>query len=203
VVFGQAGNDTVLLVGCIPTPATVSGGDGNDLIVGGDEADTFFGGNGNDALFGFGGNDSLDGGAGNDALDGGGGNDALQGGTGFLDVLLGGDGNDVLSDADGVLLAWGGDGNDDMTLTFAADWTFNGTPVLPSGAISGGNGNDTIRVTSNNAGLKFDVSGDAGNDRIELYGTWNQVRVFGGAGTDTLKNRGTGLIDFNSIEVFE
>jgi hypothetical protein len=57
----------------------------------------------------------------------------------------------------------GGNGNDDLTLDFAADWTFNGTPELPSGAISGGNGNDTIRVTSDNAALQFDVSGDAGN----------------------------------------
>ena len=41
---------------------------------------------------------------------------------------------------------------------------------VPSGAISGGNGDDTIHVTSNNAALQFDVFGDAGNDRIELYG---------------------------------
>jgi hypothetical protein len=41
----------------------------------------------------------------------------------------------------------------------------------PSGAISGGNGNDTFRVTSNNSEMQFDVFGEAGNDRIELYVT--------------------------------
>ena len=118
-------------------------------------------------------------------------------------MLLGGDGNDVLSDPDGVLKALGGNGNDLIDLTFASAWNLNGSPVLPSGAISGGSGDDTIRVTSNNAGLQIDVFGDAGNDRIELYGTWNRARVFGGTGTDTLKNRGAGLIDLNSIEILE
>ena len=90
-------------------------------------------------------------------------------------------------------------GNDN----FAPDLDYNGSLILPPGVISGGNGDDMIRVTSNNAGMQFDVSGDAGNDRIELYGTWHKVRVLGGTGRDTVKNRGTGLVDLNGIEFLE
>ena len=64
-------------------------------------------------------------------------------------------------------------------------------------------GNDTIRVTTNNAAMQFDVSGDDGNDYIELHGVWNRVHVFGGLGSDTLKNRGTGQVDLNGIEVLQ
>jgi Ca2+-binding RTX toxin-like protein len=202
-VYGQAGNDVIQIAGCITTPARVFGGDGNDTIIGGDEADAFFGENGNDTLLGGGGNDSLDGGAGNDLLDGSSGNDALQGGAGFLDVLLGGDGNDVLSDPDGVRSASGGNGNDDMTLAFAANWNLSGSPIVPSSAISGGNGDDTIRLTSSTPELQFDVFGDNGKDRIELYGTWSKARVFGGNGTDTVKNRGIGQLKLSEIEIVE
>ena len=44
-------------------------------------------------------------------------------------MLLGGDGNDALADPDGVLTAWGGNGNDDMTLAFATNWNLNGSPI--------------------------------------------------------------------------
>ena len=59
----------------------------------------------------------------------------------------------------------------------------------------------TIRITSNAPGIQFDVSGDNGKDRIELEGTWTKVRVYGGNGTDTLKNRGIGSIEISGIEL--
>lgn len=203
LVYGQAGADVILFTGRITTPVWADGGDGDDLIVGGDEVDAFFGGNGNDTLLGGGGDDYLDGGAGNDYLDGGPGNDTLQGGTGYLDVLIGGSGNDVLLDPDGVARASGGAGNDIITIVFAPDWNNNGSPVLPAGAISGGNGDDTIRVTSNHPAMRFDVSGGNGDDRIELYGAWDRARISGGNGIDTLKNRGTGTIELHGIEIYE
>lgn len=58
-----------------------------------------------------------------------------------------------------------------------------------------------IRVSTDNSALRLDVSGDDGDDRIESSGTWERLRVFGGNGTDTLKNRGVGLLDITSIEL--
>jgi Ca2+-binding RTX toxin-like protein len=185
VVFGQAGDDVILVAGNVAVPAEVYGGDGNDYLHGGA------------------GDDILHGGAGNDIVQAGSGNDVLDGGTGFLDVLIGGAGNDVMTDPDGVAQASGGAGDDTITITFAPDWNYNGSFSLPAGAISGGEGNDTIRVTSAKAGMSFDVSGGGGDDRIELYGVWTAARVHGGKGTDTLMNRGIGVIQIDGIEVFE
>lgn len=97
----------------------------------------------------------------------------------------------------------GGAGNDDITISFAPDWNINGSRSLPGGSITGGAGNDVVRVTANNPAMRFDVSGNGGNDRIELSGTWDRVRVYGGTGTDTLKNLGVGLVVPAGIEVFE
>lgn len=47
------------------------------------------------------------------------------------------------------------------------------------------------------------MSGDKGKDRIELNGMWNKVRVFGGSGTDTLKNRGIGLLELSGVDLRE
>lgn len=202
-VYGQAGNDVIILAGRITAFTRLDGGEGNDLIVGGDEDNTVFGGSGDDILLGGGGNDLLDGGNGNDFIDGGNGNDVIHGGIGFLDVLLGGNGNDTLSDPDGVARAAGDNGADDITIAFAPDWSHNGSSTLPAGAISGGIGDDIIRVHSNRSGLRFDVSGDEGKDRIELSGTWTKARIFGGSGTDTVKNRGIGLLELTSVELAE
>ena len=76
-------------------------------------------------------------------------------------------------------------------------------PDFEANQITGGNGDDTIRITSSNPNIRFDVAGDNGNDRIELYGTWAKVRAFGGAGTDTLKTRGIGVLEIHGIELVE
>jgi hypothetical protein len=60
---------------------------------------------------------------------------------------------------------------------FAPDWISSGSLSLPAGAISDRDGDGTLRVTSHNAGMRFDVSGDNGKDRIELSGTWGWARV--------------------------
>lgn len=90
-----AGNDTVILGKTVPVPATIRGGEGNDVLVGGAAADKLIGGPGNDELNGRGGNDVLIGGPGDDTLIGGPGNDILQGGTGH-NTLVGGPGKNIL-----------------------------------------------------------------------------------------------------------
>lgn len=77
-----AGNDVVTLGKTVPVPATIRGGEGNDVLTGGAGADKLIGGPGDDELIGRGGNDLLMGGPGNDTLIGGPGNDTLVGGPG-------------------------------------------------------------------------------------------------------------------------
>ncbi|ACT47693.1 retention module-containing protein [Methylotenera mobilis] len=75
---------------------TITGGDGDEILLGGNTNDTLIGGGGNDVLIGGAGNDTLLGGTGADRLEGGSGNDILNGGTGN-DILIGGTGNDTLT----------------------------------------------------------------------------------------------------------
>jgi Ca2+-binding RTX toxin-like protein len=77
-----AGDDVVTLGRTVPVPATIRGGEGNDVLTGGAGADKLIGGPGDDELIGRAGNDLLIGGPGNDTLIGGPGNDTLIGGSG-------------------------------------------------------------------------------------------------------------------------
>jgi Ca2+-binding RTX toxin-like protein len=90
-----AGDDSVVIGRLVPVPATIRGGEGDDVLVGGAAADKLIGGPGNDELNGRGGNDVLIGGSGDDTLIGGPGNDILQGGTGH-NTLVGGPGKNVI-----------------------------------------------------------------------------------------------------------
>jgi serralysin len=71
------GNDTVTLGKTVPVPATIRGGEGDDVLTGGAGNDKLIGGPGNDELNGRGGNDLLMGGSGDDTLIGGPGEDKL------------------------------------------------------------------------------------------------------------------------------
>jgi hypothetical protein len=73
-----AGNDIVTLGRTIPVPATIRGGEGNDVLTGGAGPDKLIGGPGDDTLIGRGGNDLLIGGPGNDTLNGGPGQNILR-----------------------------------------------------------------------------------------------------------------------------
>jgi Ca2+-binding RTX toxin-like protein len=73
-----AGNDVVTLGKTVPVPATIRGGEGDDVLTGGAGADKLIGGPGNDELIGRGGNDLLIGGPGNDVLNGGPGQNVLR-----------------------------------------------------------------------------------------------------------------------------
>jgi Ca2+-binding RTX toxin-like protein len=90
-----AGDDSVVIGRLVPVPATIRGGEGDDVLTGGAAADKLIGGPGNDELNGRGGNDVLIGGSGDDTLIGGPGNDILQGGTGH-NTLVGGPGKNVI-----------------------------------------------------------------------------------------------------------
>ena len=90
-VNGGPGNDTIALGTTVEVPATLRGGEGDDLLIGGLGNDKLVGGPGNDTLSGRAGDDALYGGSGNDTLFGGPGNDKLVGGPGE-NTLVGGPG---------------------------------------------------------------------------------------------------------------
>lgn len=73
-----AGNDVVTLGKTVPVPATIRGGEGDDLLTGGTGADKLIGGPGDDELVGRGGNDLLIGGSGTNKLVGGPGQNVLR-----------------------------------------------------------------------------------------------------------------------------
>ena len=73
-----AGNDVVTLGRTVPVPATIRGGEGDDVLTGGAGADKLIGGPGDDELVGRGGNDLLVGGSGIDSLNGGSGQNVLR-----------------------------------------------------------------------------------------------------------------------------
>jgi Ca2+-binding RTX toxin-like protein len=73
-----AGDDVVTLGRTVPVPATIRGGEGDDVLTGGAGADKLIGGPGDDELIGRGGNDLLIGGPGVDKLIGGPGQNILR-----------------------------------------------------------------------------------------------------------------------------
>ncbi|NYZ24288.1 tandem-95 repeat protein, partial [Azospirillum oleiclasticum] len=174
----------------------VSGGSGDDTINLGGGHDIADGGTGNDKLYGGAGRDTLAGGAGDDQLYGDAGNDALDGGVGLFDQLFGGAAQDTLTDADGVLVADGGAGNDVMTITYTDDGA-----LLDPRRVLGGDGLDTITVTSRDSDLSFVVYGDYDGettgdkaDVVNMVGTYRAAEVRLGGGNDTYQgdNEGAG-----------
>ncbi|MFN4242063.1 MAG: calcium-binding protein [Tepidisphaerales bacterium] len=97
VIRARGGHD---LVDLDLTPARVSGGDGNDLLLGSEGEDTLIGDGGNDRLYGGAGHDLLVGGSGHDDLRGDAGDDQLFGNKGN-DQLDGGSGSDFLDGGTG------------------------------------------------------------------------------------------------------
>ena len=145
---------------------TITGTDGDDVLVGTEGADVICGLGGNDALHGVRGNDTLIGGEGNDVLYGGRGKDVLRGGRGN-DRLYGQAGADTLN---------GNRGNDRLYGQAGSEYG------QPSGdTLNGGRGNDRLY-----GGRGADtLNGNRGND--QLYGQAGADTLNGGEGADTLR----------------
>ena len=87
VVYGQAGNDQILVSGGVTLPAWLYGGEGNDQLRGGGGDNVLIGGPGNDLLIGGRGRNLLMGGEGKNHLFGNAQNDLLVPGSTALDSL--------------------------------------------------------------------------------------------------------------------
>lgn len=181
----NAGDMNDLAWNTAATPATITGSDGNDILLGN---------NGADILIGCAGNDSLNGGGGADVLvDGffncaGGGNDTFDGGTG-PDSIYGGPGTDTVTYAGrtaAVFVTLDGSANDGE----AGEGDLVSTDVEN---ITGGSGGDEI---SGGPGANV-LSGGGGGDVIvgeqspDPSGPGGNDTILGGAGDDAL-NGGDG-----------
>jgi Ca2+-binding RTX toxin-like protein len=168
------GADHVSIDAAVSTPATITGGGGNDVLRGGSGNDRLEGGPGADSLDGAAGNDSELGGDGNDTFSQGrvpNGADGLQGGGGVDDVGYGKRNAGIAVSLDGVA----NDGE-------AGEGDNVGTDVE---TVGGGSGSD--RIVGNAAQNRLD--GGAGNDFID-----------GRAGADTL-NGGRGADEIGSRDL--
>ena len=199
---GRGGNDIAELTrafGDFFIPATMHGGDGDDILMGvysadfrayGGEGDdwlefygckrcTLYGDGGNDRVNAFGrgdhlliggdGHDSMHSAAGRDTLDAGAGNDRAWGSG----LVIGGVGNDTLCGA----TVHGGAGHDYIKGTIGDDMLFG---QAGNDVIDGGDGNDLLC-----GGIGSDLlRGGAGDD--DLDGGADDDTVVGGAGNDDL-----------------
>ncbi len=156
---------------------TVSGGEGNDIILTGDDADEISG----DA-----GNDTIDAGIDDDLIDGGTGDDSILGGHGS-DTIFGGEGDDSINA-----------GDPDLVDLQAPDET---DPVPENGRdlVDGGAGNDTILGEDDDdtlIGGTGDDSIDGGLDDDSITGDAGNDTLIGGDGSDTVEGGdGNDVID--------
>jgi Ca2+-binding RTX toxin-like protein len=164
-LIGLGGDD--VLIGEAGDDA-ISSGEGADFVDGGAGRDTIQGGAGDDTLFAGGDADLIHGDAGADRIFGEGGNDVIYAGAGD-DTVVGGAGDDLF-------LGETGDGND----------------VYFGDEIDGGNGSDTLNLSTITANLTVDlgngllgrgsaVSSQSGTDTL-----WSIENVATGAGNDTI-----------------
>jgi Ca2+-binding RTX toxin-like protein len=181
------GNDRLEIARNVEKPSTISGGEGNDLLIGGGGKDLINGDLGNDQLRGGFGTDVLNGNDGNDILDGGEQADVMSGGGGIDTVTYAGRPGPVRVTLDNVA----NDGG------IGAPATATRPAIPPEGdnakndieRIVGGNGNDRLVGTdANNT-----ISGGGGNDVIDARGGNDVVEggsgndvIYGGAGDDRL-----------------
>jgi hypothetical protein len=165
-ITGGGGADYIFVDNRITSPATITGGAGNDTIRGGGGKTTITDGSGNDWISAPGTADSITAGSGNDTILGGVGPDTIIAGGGN-DSISGAGGNDSITVGNGNDTITGGNGN----ITIAAG---NGRDSLAPG-----HGDDIITVGT---GLSTVASG-SGTNRITLGNKADTIVNYGGKNT--------------------
>ena len=215
VLSGEGGNDALAVAPAVLQPATIRGGDGDDVLrAGGAEfSNRLEGGAGDDRLFGGRGDDKFDGGSGADFFSGRGGRDEVSYRTrtapitadmdgnaddgeagerdniqGDVESILGGSGNDRLTGSDADNYLDGGPGDDALS-GLGGDDDFSGE--AGDDVMLGGAGHDSF--ASSDAGNDL-FDGGEGNDFISSFE--GDDRLFGGPGHDT-------LFDFSGANVLD
>jgi Ca2+-binding RTX toxin-like protein len=178
---------------------TLHGGAGNDSLFGVDGVDALFGDAGIDYLVAGIGNDTLDGGDNPDALYGEDGNDTLYGGTGFhTDILVGGAGNDVLNGSHASIhyqgdydLMDGGSGDDTYYVDTPDDLTFEAAAGGTDSVIAEISGAGYyLWAQTENLTLVGSTPFGVGNELANILTGSEQANwLLGGAGNDTLNGK--------------
>jgi hypothetical protein len=163
--FGRSGQDFISAQGGagtgnpLPVPISLSGEEGNDVLVGGEGDDPIHGGTGGDNLVGRRGNDTIDGGPGT-----------------TTNVLSGDAGNDRLLPSSAADSAAGGDGVDGLdysvNLTTGVSVDMDVDPVVEIETVVGTNFDDTLRgddAPNTLVGLQANdvLEGRGGNDTLQ------------------------------------
>lgn len=176
---------------------SISGVQGQDIMIGTASADVLDGNAGDDILIGEGGNDTIYGNGGADTLDGIGGDDQIYGGAdndeiyGWdgADELFGETGNDTLDGDAGEDFINGGAGADLIYGGADADHLEGGWEDDASDTIWAGTGNDLVF----GYGGDDSVYGETGNDWIDggagndfMDGAADNDRIVGDLGSDTI-----------------
>ncbi len=174
------------------------GGSANDVVRGQSGDDRLYGDSGSDRLLAWFGEDLVAGGAGDDRLGGGSGQDSLYGGSGS-DFLNGGSGSDLMAGGSGgdtfivdqlgdFIIEFAGEGDSDLALSNAADFTFSEDSDLERGRINAAagsaslTGNTVANSLLGNSAANV-LSGEAGDDI--LNGRGGSDTLTGGLGKDT------------------
>lgn len=163
-------------------------------IYGTSHNDTIYGDTGNNELRGGAGDDTIFGGAGNDTIIGGDGNDTINGGVGN-NTIDGGNGVDILTYAAATAAV-----DVNMTTGVVANNGYGGADSIVSiEHVVGSDYNDTFLGRTGNI-----LHGGLGNDIFNINsGVTNHtnMKVVGGAGTDTLRLATMGTYDLNEIDI--
>ena len=155
---------------------TISGDNGDDLLLGMRGNDTISGGKGDDVIYGNSGHDTLFGGDGHDTIYGGKQNDTISDGAGH-DTVFGDSGDDViLAGERGHDSYTGGSGFD--TLDYSQSTSKDLDIDLSKSSVTGGGHKDSV------SGIERIISG-SGDDTIK--GSKNADTIEGGAGDDTIR----------------
>jgi serralysin len=228
LLLGGSGNDLIgdteqIILQTVAeddAPDTLSGGAGNDTLLAGGGADLLDGGTEDDHLTGGAGADELIGGAGNDILSDHTQRPAFAGDSppveSFVasdaDTLLGGDGNDFIYASGGGDWIDGGEGIDNLVMSFAqalgalafsfsltTPWTMTLASIVTAtiqgieslASITATAGNDSMTAAVSDFAATFD--GGAGDDLLRggksgdvLIGWTGNDRLLGNGGDDLL-----------------
>ena len=169
VADGGLGKDTIEIEPDILYQNTISGGDGDDVLLGGGGRDEMHGGAGRDLVKGRLGDDWLYGDEGDDLLFGAEGNDAIDGGAG-ADLLSGSAGNDELHGGAGEDNLRGDEGDDRLYGDLDVDGLYGG---LGQDLLFGGGGADRLEGEDGDDTLSGEAGGDTllgGRGKDVLYG---------------------------------
>jgi Ca2+-binding RTX toxin-like protein len=187
LLYGDRGNDNIVLSGSGAAGATVYGGDGDDAITGGGRT-LLFGNQGNDTIT-AGASDSVYGGSGADLLIAAGsgafisgdlGDDVLRN-TGANNTLLGGEGDDTILFDGGAAFSRAEGGGGKNFLQILPTITGSGN-LLIAGSLG-----DTLVGAGANT-----LQGGVGDDSLVSGGS--NVTLIGGAGRDTFNVLAGGAI---------